>query len=130
MHKLIIAAVLSISAGTAQAGTWTCVAHSKLIAGNAATGGMRGKSDVVDSWIPSDFVLTDETLTFENWTPLKLSIRNERRAMAHRRGVTTGSKKINVSYNIVLKEADQQALITMNSKGYKPMGPVVFNCQF
>ena len=134
MIKNLLACAL-IAVGTLSAAdTVSCTAHSKLVGQNATGGGSRNRASIVDSWIPSAFVLTDEELTYEGWNPIPLSSRNEKGATAHMKTSMKNSngrsKQVTARYDVNLKPDDGQAVIYMRIKGFKTMGPVVFNCEF
>ena len=136
MFKLLITAAFLATGTAAVAETWECDAYSKLVAGNAAKSGAGSqRASIVDSWIPSQFELTDEHLAFANLNPLPLSVRTEKRASAHRKArmdddSSRGYRTLNVRYEITLNREKMMAFVTMRSKGMKTMGPVVFNCTF
>lgn len=136
MLKLLVSAAVLATGTAAFAETWECEAHSKLVARNAAKSGVSSqRSSVVDSWIPSEFELTDEQLAFTNLEPLPLSVRTDKRASAHRKArmednSSRGYRTLNVRYEITLNREKMKAFVSMRSKGMKTMGPVVFNCTF
>lgn len=134
MLKNLFACALILLGTAASAQTITCTAHSKLVGKNAAGGSSRDRARIVDSWIPSSFVLTQDELSYEGWNPIPLSSRSDAQASAHMNTEMRDSKgrkrKMSVRYDVTLKPEDGQAVVYMRSKGYKTMGPVVFNCDY
>ena len=90
---------------------------------NAAIGNLKKQLEIVKSWIPGEFVITPDALTFSGWPAMDVSM-GERETT-----FTVFFTKKRTTYRINIVPSESRGTVKMEAHGYKTMGPVFFHCE-
>ena len=134
--KTILTAIALVTATSfaAQADTLRCTASTWSHAVNAISSSVpqHERLDIVKSWIPETFRITDnKTTSFGrnvDGTSAKVSTTFNGYKII-RSTTDSRGRRHSVQYTITAPEGENRATVTMSQPGFKALGPVFYKCR-
>lgn len=131
LKNLIIATAFSVAATAVHAG-YSCEAYSYGNGLNATSGSIKEQKEIIRSWIPENFSVDETVLQFDDWDPIKVRSYSDQKIRATVKLEDDSGEDHNVTYELLVKDnasiGSLRMHVTMRERGYKPLGPVVFDC--
>ncbi len=130
MKKLLLAAAAMSARFAAQPvyAAYFCEVRT-YAPGLAAAKGSRSEAlAIIKSWIPEAFIVNDENLQFGDDFFIEIESSSASKTRASFRTKDSAGKNHYVVYEIVFREDNTVANVTMQQNQFRPLGPVIFDC--
>ncbi len=131
IKKIILAAVAgsAILASQPVYAAFSCEARTYAPGLTAAIGSRSEKLRIIKSWIPETIFIGDEEISFLEKAPIEIDGYTTQKIRASYKTEDSEGKKHSVVYEVVFRENQSVANITVRQRKYRPLGPVIFDCK-
>ncbi|MDG1739767.1 MAG: hypothetical protein P8L68_03715 [Paracoccaceae bacterium] len=131
MKKIIFAALAGSAMFVSQPvfAAFSCEARTYAPGLTAARGSRSEKLLVIKSWITETVFIGDDEISFLEKASIEIDSYTTRKIRASYKTEDTNGKKHNVVYEVVFRENQTVANITVRQNRFRPLGPVIFDCK-